>query len=102
VKAGAAGMVGEFDRGVAEMLKQVNGGTSAIDPKITFDPLNFAETFTSTANSFMVGGGDGFAVLESASNIEHTAESELEPLLAYVGGLPDPFTYTADGRIAKG
>ena len=102
LNAGAAGMVGEFDRGVAEMLEQVNGGASAIDPKITFDPLNFAETFTSTANSFMVGGGDGFAVLESGSNIEHTAESELEPLLACVGGLPDPFTYTADRRIAKG
>jgi 2',3'-cyclic-nucleotide 2'-phosphodiesterase (5'-nucleotidase family) len=64
-------------------------------------PNDTSETFTSTANSFMVGGGDGFTVLKSASNIVQTADSELEPLLAYVGGLPDPFTYTTDGRISK-
>jgi 2',3'-cyclic-nucleotide 2'-phosphodiesterase (5'-nucleotidase family) len=64
-------------------------------------PNDTSETFTSTANSFMVGGGDGFTVLESASNIVQTADSELEPLLAYVASLPDPFTYTTDGRIAK-
>jgi hypothetical protein len=49
----------------------------------------------------MVGGGDGFTVLKSASNIVQTADSELQPLLTYVGGLPDPFTYTTDGRITK-
>ena len=54
------------------------------------------------AHSFMVGGGDGFTVLESASNIVQTADSELDPLLAHMGGLPDPFTYTVDGRIANG
>ncbi len=31
----------EFDRGVTEMLRQINGGQSTIDPSITFNGLNF-------------------------------------------------------------
>jgi hypothetical protein len=58
-------------------------------------------TYTATANSFMVGGGDGFTVLESAGNIVQTADAELVPLVKYVDSLPDPFTYGTDGRIAK-
>ena len=65
-------------------------------------PNDTAHTYTATANSFMVGGGDGYTVLESASDIVQTADSELQPLLAYVGNaLPDPFTYGTDGRITK-
>jgi 2',3'-cyclic-nucleotide 2'-phosphodiesterase (5'-nucleotidase family) len=59
-------------------------------------------SYTGTANSFMVGGGDGFTVLESASDIVQTADAELVPLVKYVGSLPDPFTYVTDGRIATG
>lgn len=58
-------------------------------------------TYTGTANSFMVGGGDGFTVLESAGNIVQTADAELVPLVNYVRSLPDPFSYSTDGRIAK-
>ena len=60
---------------------------------------NYAtETFTGTANSFMMGGGDGFTLLTGTGNIVQTADSEL---VAYVRGLHDPFTYTTDGRIIK-
>ncbi len=59
-------------------------------------------TYTATANSFMVGGGDGFTVLEGAGSIVQTADAELVPLVNYVGTLPNPFTYTTDGRIAIG
>ena len=31
----------EFDRGVTEMLRQVSGGRSTVDPSITFDRLDF-------------------------------------------------------------
>jgi 2',3'-cyclic-nucleotide 2'-phosphodiesterase (5'-nucleotidase family) len=65
-------------------------------------PNDASVSYTATANSFMVGGGDGFTVLESASNIVQTADSELVPLVWYVGTLPDPFTYRTDGRIATG
>ncbi len=58
-------------------------------------------SYTGTANSFMVGGGDGFTVLESASDIVQTADAELVPLVSYVGSLPDPFSYSTDGRIAR-
>jgi 2',3'-cyclic-nucleotide 2'-phosphodiesterase (5'-nucleotidase family) len=64
-------------------------------------PNDTSVTYTATANSFMVGGGDGFTVLEGAGDIVQTADSELVPLVAYVRGLPDPFTYTTDGRITK-
>jgi 2',3'-cyclic-nucleotide 2'-phosphodiesterase (5'-nucleotidase family)/predicted AlkP superfamily phosphohydrolase/phosphomutase len=65
-------------------------------------PDNTSTTYTATANSFMVGGGDGFTVLQGAGNIVQTPDAELVPLVAYVGTLPNPFTYATDGRIAVG
>lgn len=65
-------------------------------------PNDTSQTYTGTANSFMVGGGDGFTVLENAGDIVQTADAELVPLVDYVGTLPNPFTYSTDGRIAIG
>jgi 2',3'-cyclic-nucleotide 2'-phosphodiesterase (5'-nucleotidase family)/predicted AlkP superfamily phosphohydrolase/phosphomutase len=65
-------------------------------------PNSSSVTYTGTANSFMMGGGDGFTVLTGASDIVQTPDAELVPLVAYVGTLPNPFTYTTDGRIALG
>jgi 2',3'-cyclic-nucleotide 2'-phosphodiesterase (5'-nucleotidase family) len=65
-------------------------------------PNDTSQTYTATANSFMVGGGDGFTVLEGAGDIVQTADAELVPLVDYVGTLPNPFTYTTDARIAIG
>jgi len=64
-------------------------------------PNDASTTYTGTANSFMMGGGDGFTVLTGTSNIVQTPDAELVPLVNYVGTLPNPFTYTTDGRIAK-
>jgi 2',3'-cyclic-nucleotide 2'-phosphodiesterase (5'-nucleotidase family) len=61
-----------------------------------------SRSYTATANSFMVGGGDGFTVLEGASNIVQTPDAELVPLLNYVGSLSNPFSYSTDGRMATG
>jgi 2',3'-cyclic-nucleotide 2'-phosphodiesterase (5'-nucleotidase family)/predicted AlkP superfamily phosphohydrolase/phosphomutase len=65
-------------------------------------PDDASVTYTATANSFMVGGGDGFTVLEQAGDIVQTADAELVPLVNYVRGLPNPFSYGVDGRIAIG
>jgi 2',3'-cyclic-nucleotide 2'-phosphodiesterase (5'-nucleotidase family) len=65
-------------------------------------PNDASVSYTGTANSFMLGGGDGFTVLESATNVVQTADAELVPLVWYVGTLPNPFTYSTDGRIAVG
>jgi 2',3'-cyclic-nucleotide 2'-phosphodiesterase (5'-nucleotidase family)/predicted AlkP superfamily phosphohydrolase/phosphomutase len=65
-------------------------------------PRDSSVSYTGTANSFMMGGGDGFTVLTGAANIVQTADAELVPLVSYVGTLPDPFTYGTDGRIAIG
>jgi 2',3'-cyclic-nucleotide 2'-phosphodiesterase (5'-nucleotidase family) len=65
-------------------------------------PDDTSKSYTGTANSFMMGGGDGFTVLEGASDIVQTADAELVPLVDYVAGLPNPFTYDTDGRIAIG
>jgi 2',3'-cyclic-nucleotide 2'-phosphodiesterase (5'-nucleotidase family) len=64
-------------------------------------PDDASVTYTGTANSFMMGGGDGFTVLTQAGNIVQTADAELVPLVDYVGTLPTPFTYGTDGRITK-
>ena len=53
-------------------------------------PDDGTQTYTGTANSFMIGGGDGFTVLESAGNIVQTADAELVPLVHYVQNLPRP------------
>ncbi|MEV6850418.1 5'-nucleotidase C-terminal domain-containing protein [Actinoplanes sp. NPDC051411] len=65
-------------------------------------PNSPSTSYTGTANSFMMGGGDGFTVLTGAANIVQTPDAELVPLVWFVGTLPDPFTYTTDGRIAVG
>jgi 2',3'-cyclic-nucleotide 2'-phosphodiesterase (5'-nucleotidase family)/predicted AlkP superfamily phosphohydrolase/phosphomutase len=65
-------------------------------------PNSAATSYTGTANSFMMGGGDGFTVLTGAANIVQTADAELVPLVWFVGTLPDPFTYSTDGRTAIG
>ncbi|MBO0830293.1 MAG: 5'-nucleotidase C-terminal domain-containing protein, partial [Streptosporangiales bacterium] len=65
------------------------------------DPDDDSPTYTATADSFMVGGGDGFTELTKATDIVQTADSELQPLLDYVGKLPDPFRYAVDGRIDR-
>lgn len=64
-------------------------------------PDDAGTSYTATANSFMLGGGDGFTVLLGASDVVQTADAELVPLVSYVGSLPNPFTYGTDGRIAK-
>ncbi len=64
-------------------------------------PNDDSKTYTGTANSFMMGGGDGFTVLKSASNVVQTADAELVPLVDYVASLSNPFTYTTDNRITK-
>jgi 2',3'-cyclic-nucleotide 2'-phosphodiesterase (5'-nucleotidase family)/predicted AlkP superfamily phosphohydrolase/phosphomutase len=65
-------------------------------------PDDASKSYTGTANSFMMGGGDGFTVLTGASDIVQTADAELVPLVDYVGQLPNPFTYATDGRITVG
>lgn len=65
-------------------------------------PNNAGTSYTGTANSFMVGGGDGFTVLTTASNVKQLADAELVPLVNYVSTLPNPFSYGTDGRITLG
>jgi 2',3'-cyclic-nucleotide 2'-phosphodiesterase (5'-nucleotidase family) len=64
-------------------------------------PNDDSQSYTGTANSFMMGGGDGFTVLTHASDVDQTADAELVPLVNYVKSLPDPFSYSTDGRITK-
>jgi 2',3'-cyclic-nucleotide 2'-phosphodiesterase (5'-nucleotidase family) len=62
-------------------------------------PDSAGVSYTGTANSFMVGGGDGFTVLTHASNIVQRANPVLDALVGYVGTLPNPFSYAIDHRI---
>ena len=47
-------------------------------------------TYTGTANSFMIGGGDGFTVLEGAGDIVQTPDAELVPLVWLRGHASQP------------
>lgn len=62
-------------------------------------PDDGSVTYTVTANNFMVGGGDGFTVLQGGTDIVQLAATELDALVAYVASLPTPFHYDTDGRI---
>lgn len=81
-----------------------SGGTitSVTQTDGTAIPDDTSKSYTGTANSFMMGGGDGFTVLTGASDIVQTADAELVPLVDYVRQLPNPFAYATDGRIALG
>lgn len=66
------------------------GGT-AIDP---------SRTYTVTVNSFMAAGGDNFTVLPEGVN-RVVGPVDLDALVDFMDGLPQPFTYGVQGRIQK-
>lgn len=62
----------------------------AIDP---------AARYTVTVNSFLADGGDGFTVLREGTS-RRVGPGDLEALVEFVAGLPQPFASVVEGRIA--
>lgn len=63
-------------------------------------PLDLAATYSVVVNNFMATGGDSFTLLLEGTSREVVGGSDDEAFVAYVEGLPRPFTIRTDGRIA--
>jgi 5'-nucleotidase len=63
-------------------------------------PLDKSATYTVTVNSFLADGGDNFTVLKSGTN-RVGGPVDLDALIAYLKGLPQPFAYTIQNRIQR-
>ena len=63
-------------------------------------PINPSAVYTITVNSFLAGGGDNFTVLTQGVN-QVVGPVDLEALITYIQGLPQPFSAQIDGRIIR-
>jgi 5'-nucleotidase len=58
------------------------------------------KTYTVAANSFLVGGGDGFTVFTEIANPE-VVMNELDALIEYLKTLKQPVAVKSDGRVGR-
>jgi 5'-nucleotidase len=80
-----------------------NGGrvTSIdIDEDGTWVPLDLNKTYGMVSNNFIRGGGDGYKVFRSASDIYDFGPDLAEVVADYIGANPGYSGYT-DGRIMQ-
>ena len=63
-------------------------------------PLDKAKTYTVTVNSFLAEGGDRFRVFVKGAN-KVRGPVDLEALVSYLKGLPQPFRAAIEGRIKR-
>lgn len=80
---------GHTDNRVDPASIQVNG--ALLDPNATYSVAG---------NSFLASGGDNFTVLTQGTN-RIVGPADLDALVDYVANLPQPFTATIEGRIAR-
>lgn len=75
---------------------------NAVDPasiRVNGAPLDPSASYSVTVNSFMAGGGDNFGVFAQGTD-RVVGPTDLDALVAYVQGLPQPFAATIEGRVA--
>ncbi len=63
-------------------------------------PLDPATTYRVTVNSFIAGGGDGFAVLPSGTN-RVVGAVDLDALVEHIAALPQPVVVVLENRIVR-
>ena len=63
-------------------------------------PIDASVLYTVTVNSFLAAGGDNFTVLTQGAH-PVVGPVDLDALVKYIGGLPQPFSYVIDGRIQR-
>jgi 5'-nucleotidase len=63
-------------------------------------PIDRQASFSVTVNSFMAAGGDNFTVLPQGQN-QIGGPLDLDALIAYIQGLPQPFSAAIEGRIVR-
>jgi 5'-nucleotidase len=62
--------------------------------------INPAASYRVTVNSFLAGGGDNFTILTEGAN-RIVGPVDLDALVDYIKGLPQPFTGSVEGRIVR-
>lgn len=60
-------------------------------------PIDRAATYSVAANGYIATGGDGFTVFTQGQNVQSVG-GDLEALVEYIRGLPQPFTAPADAQ----
>lgn len=63
-------------------------------------PIDRQASFSIAVNSFMAAGGDNFTVLPQGQN-QVGGPLDLDALIAYIQGLPQPFSAAIEGRIIR-
>lgn len=63
-------------------------------------PINLAQIYSVTANSFIAAGGDNFTVFNQGIN-RVGGVVDLDALIAYIHSIPQPFSALIEGRIAR-
>ena len=83
--------------GTPPKILQVSGltwrraGSTVEDVMVGDQPLDDTRSYTVAMNSFLATGGDGFSALAGGTGTTSNG-SDLDALVAYVKGLPQPFT----------
>lgn len=75
-------------------------GSRIVEIRKNGTPINLTQYYTVTANSFIAAGGDNFTVFNQGIN-RVGGPLDLDALIAYIGTLPQPFSATLEGRIAR-
>jgi 5'-nucleotidase len=73
-------------------------GSKVRDVRVAGAPLERAGRYRVVVNGFLASGGDGFRSLAAGTD-RVTAGDDLDALVAYLGGLPQPVERPAGGRI---
>ena len=76
------------------------GSNRIVTAEVGGAPLALTASYRVTVNSFMAAGGDNFTVLLSGTN-RVGGDVGLDALIAYIAGLPQPFSAAIEGRISN-
>lgn len=75
-------------------------GERVVEVRRNNQPIDRAAVYSVTVNSFIAGGGDGFSVLTQGAN-QVVGPVDLDALVAYLRGLPQPFSAIVENRIQR-
>ncbi|HSL04818.1 MAG TPA: 5'-nucleotidase [Nitrospiraceae bacterium] len=79
------------NRPIGDRIVEVRHNGASIDRQASF---------SATVNNFMAAGGDNFTILAQGQN-QVGGPIDLDALIAYVQGLPQPFSAAIEGRIIR-
>jgi 5'-nucleotidase len=76
------------------------GGKRVTEVHDASGPISLTTTYQVAVNNFIAAGGDNFTVLTGGTN-QQGGPVDLDALIAYIQGLPQPFNAALESRIVK-